>query len=1523
MGKGITKKIFKALGILVAVFLVIDFLVVTILFVPAVQTYVVNKLTQSLSEKWGTEISIGSVHITPTLRLAAKQVSIKDHHGENMIYGETVRGRLWSVQTKPFKLGLRDVVFEKPDIVLRIYDGEDLVNVAEWAHRLKTSDKDVMFILTSNTAEIHDGRFVFVNDNIRKVFDTAGTPPIDYAFFELTNINAKTRDFYLEYDDVAMKFDHLSFKQYGGFEAKDCSGNFRINSKNLIFDDLRLKTPDSDLDLDLKFSYDDWATYAEFLDSVRIDASVRPSVLAMDDVADFAPAIRGMNQIFSIQAQEFSGVVNDFSIKDVYANWLNGNKIHGDLSIKDVTDFKNAVFNVALDTSDIRLADLQRFSLPNGKTIKTPRILNKLGTANVSGTFEGNLTEFDADLKLKTGLGPLSAKVQAYDNAEGITFNADLKSGGFNVGRLANNSDLLGVSSFDIKANGIVPSKEINANSLKDVRAQLTANIGSFPLYGYKIHGLTLDGEYSDNVVDATLESDDENIKCKAVAQLDLSHSTPFLQGSVSLDKLAMGRIATKLPAVDSATAKGFSKLIYTMQHNPDAEMSFDNLQVALNGNKIDNVNGFLGCDNVKIIYKDDSIQNERLRLTAINTEKLHKFILSSNLANASFETTYPLGAVVDSLRNTAHRLLPSLVSSVENDVALESNDGQFLKLNVRTYNTRPLTRLLVPDLILSPNAVVNIEVNDGSTLDKADVSVPFFGIRNKFRLHNFTMNFESNKHDILDMNLKGDSVIVNVGRGRLLFDRVGLSANEHDNTINYILDWHNPFNSPQNQSELEGSVKILSKDEFALSFKPGRIYLKDYECKFKDSNMVYIRPHQYEFNNLELSTYNSSVALNGIYDTRQDSRLVMAIKNLDISLVNPLLNSTSFGGLLSANLNLRNRDGKRVLLGKAVVDELFMNDSRLGDMFLVAGLNDENAMRFSGGIFNTPKPLEYGVLSEYTMQDYQDEDDIIANISGTYEKSKLAVKAVFDTLQADFLSPFLSAFSDKLTGTASGNLSFYATPDSTYMDGVVHVVDAKMGITAIGTEYNVRNQDIHFDRRGLHFANMLITDADGNTATLSGDVLHDFFKNMSVDLKIHSDRIKAINLPHSSNAIFYGTGYVGGDVAITGNSDNISFTGYDIKTLPGSKIVLQVSSANSASETSQIRFVTEQDLGSGASAVEKSSAALNFDFIFDVTNDADVVLILESLGGTLNARADGRLQLVYNGLNSDLNLYGNLLLHSGDFKLSLLNAINSKFTMVPGGTINFDGPLENMTVDLNAYKTSKTSLSNIIPAEYLTSGNANVNAGIHLTGPLMQRIEPTFSFDLPNSSNEVRNLFYTAIDTENTENMTKQFAYFLITNSFMPEDMFSGATSTGASGLSIFSNIVNNMLNNVIDSKVGSFGITYNQATETTSAEYGIKANANILKDKMTMSTSIGYYDDRSADNAYNNIYGNFSVEYNINKSGTWRLKAYTYIGERDDNYYYNENYNNYTAGVALAYKQDFDFKKKKKKKKSNEQQQ
>lgn len=1528
MGKSGIKKALKIMAWVVGVFLALDLLLVGLLFVPAVQTFVVHKVTEAISEKWGTEISIGDVHITPTLKLVCHEVAIKDHHDENMIYSGTVKGRLRSLQTKPVKLGLGDVEFEDLDVVLRIYKDEKTINIAQWAKKFKTDKKRKQpFTLTSNSVDISNGRFALINDNKRTVFDTAGHPDIDYDFLELADLQVKAKDFKLVGADIAMKFKQLAFNQYGGFQLKQGSGDFRICDTTLTFTDLKLKTPQSDLDLDLYFRYNQWKSYGDFLDSVRIGAEIRPSTLAMDDIADWAPAIRGMYEVFSLQADTVDGVVTDFALKNVKAGWNKRSLVQGDIAIRNVIQFMKARFDVVLDSTVVHVPDIAQFTLPGGKTIKSNATLDKLGTTTVSGTFKGDLSQFKADLLAATGLGTVKTVLSTSSEEGRLAFQGDISSSNFNLAKLLNKHQLFGVCNLNAKVDGRMDSTGFNAENLKTVQAHLTGHVNRFPFIGYPLRDIHVKGDYQNGLCNAELSANDPNLICDAIAQLDLTQEVPFTQGSVTLQRLAAGNIGQQLPLVDSSTAKGLDKIISIMQRNPSVELNFDHFQIALHGSNLNNFNGFLACDNIQLRYNEDSLSNERLRLTAINNALLHKYILSSNIANASFETNLPINLVVDSLQHFAHNLLPSIIPDAKNrSRAIEQNFDtgipDYIKIHLQTYNTRAVTKLLLPDMYVSSNSIINLEVNEGHLSDKTDIQLPLIGIRNKFRIHNLKVNGQTVGTEKLQLQVGGDSIIVHVGKGKLLFDQLNFQAQSENNQIQYDLAWHNPFNEVQNVSVLSGLADIGNTNDIIIQLKPSSIFLKDYECHFNDQNTIHILPHRFVFDNLVFSTQESFVSVNGSYDTKDSCRLSMAVKDFDLSLINQLTGNVSFGGMLSADLNLMNRNNRRLIFGKTLSEELFVNETRLGDMFLMAGVNDDNSIRFYGGLFNSAvEKLDYDYLSSFSIRDFQSEKDIIANLSGSFEKKHLQAKATFDTLQADFLEPFLSSFSDEFSGTASGDLTLHLSPDSSYFDGTVHVIDAQIGIAPLGTRYTVAQQDILFNKEGIFFQNMHFTDDDKNEATLSGEILHNMFKDMQLDLQVNADRIMVLNTPRTTNSVFYGKGYVKGNVYIFGTGNHLSFVGPSLQTLSGSKITLQVTSTNMASETNSIYFVArKKEEEPQETELKKSSTELNFDFTFNVTNDADIVLYIESIGSTINARADGQFQLLYNS-NDALNLYGNLLLHSGDIKVSLYNVVNTRFTMVPGGTINFDGPLNDMTVHLGAFKSSKTSLSNIIPSEYLSTGNVDVNSYMYLDGPLMQRIEPTFRFELPNSSNEIRNMFYTAIDTQNTENMTKQFAYFLVTNSFMPDNVFAN-NNTGVSniaGLGLFSNVLNNLLSNVMESKNASFGITYNQATETSSAEYGLRANANLLNDRVTMSTRIGYYDDRTVTDAYQNIYGNFIVEYNINKSGTWRLKAFTYIGDRDNTYFYENNFNNYTAGVALAYKQDFDNRRRVKKTKSN----
>lgn len=1525
MGSKSSKKIGKIILWILLGFLALDLLVVGLLFVPAIQTFAVNKVTQSISEKWGTELSIKDVHLSPSLRLIAHGVRIHDDHHNDMIYVGKVNGRLRGISLKPFKLKLGNVTLEDANIVIRKYKGDSSVNIAMWAEKFPKKEVKSTFLLTANHLNLKNSRFVYINDYQRKVFDTSEKPPVDYAFLELKNINWEVDDFVVKDDSVAAKFGHLAFQQYSGFNMKDGQGSFSICSHGLQFNKLKIISDKSVVDADLQFTYDDWDNYADFLDSVRITASIRPTILCMSDVADFVGSMRGMSETLLLNADRLDGTVNDLEIINLLANCGYSNRIKGDLALKNITDLKKAHLNLQLDSCKVDIPGLALLSLPGGKKLNINKNIAELGQTSFDVSFIGTLTDFSADLRANTESGALKATASSLTDNDGMHLQGNASTNGLNLAKLTQAYKVLGTADGDFTFEGDMDGTEWSAENFKTLKGHVDGNVSHIDLYGYRLRHATLDGDYQNKLYNLTLNSNDSQLDCDILAQLDLREEVPTLQGNISIDKAGLGVIANAMPKRDSTTAKGFDKIIYTIQQNPTLEAGFDNLTVNLRGSNIDNVSGYVGCDNIRVYNNGDTLNDCRFRVTSINTDIAHKFIVSSNVANASLETNYPLVHAIDSIKSIAHNYFPSLIDLPKQRQIASAEEPQqdfYIKAHASTYRTFNVLKLIFPDLRVAPNSTVDMALYSDKRDNELSANIPFFYIRDKVRIHNLDIAGNSLDQEQLKLNGTIDSLFVGKRDSKLKFDNIVMDARSNQDSIQYDINWHNDFNKTlAHRSKVAGSVNIENPEDIIFRLKNTSLCLNDMDWKFNSNNAIHLKKELVDIQNLIIDNDSSRLYVNGDYSFNRDpSDLNIQAEALSMSLLNPLLSNMSMGGQLSADIHLRN--GKeRLILGKALADNFVFNDEAIGDLFVMAGWNGENNIGFNGGFFHNDEIVTPGTLSTYDVRKFQEEEDIFARLQGIYatDKKRLEVHTTFDTLNAGFLDPFLSGFSDHIKGTASGNLSFYATPDSTYFDGIVTVLNANMGIAALGTSYDVNNQKIRFNSKGIFFDNMRLTDADSNRATLRGSIQHKMFKDMKFDLKINTPGIMVLNTPKSINSAFYGKGYVSGEVTIGGTDKKLLFRGPNLVTLKGSKLYLQVSSASSASESNSIRFKTTVEGDSTLIAENDSGTELDFDFTFNVTDDADIVLLLESIGGTLNARANGNFRLTYNE-QEDLNLYGNLELYSGDFHFSLYNIVNSRFTLVPGGSITFDGPLENMVVHASAYKSSKTSLASIVPQEYLASNaSSNVNAYLHLNGEIMKNIDPTFSFELPNSSPEVRNVFYNAIDTTNKENMTKQFAYFAVTNNFMPNSLFSN--NTGSGNYNLLSNLINNTLGNIMEGQKGSFGVIYNQASESTSAEYGIKANANILNDRVNMSTSIGYYDDKTAD-ASNNIYGDFTVEYNINKEGTWKLKAYTYIGEHDENYY-NPDVNsqiNYTAGVALAYKQSFDSRQRRRMRKAAE---
>ncbi|MBO4655630.1 MAG: translocation/assembly module TamB domain-containing protein [Bacteroidales bacterium] len=1502
----------------IGIFIALDLLIVGLFFVPSVQNYVIGKVTGLISEKWGADIGVSRIYVTPTLRIAADDFVIKDLRDNPMIYVKHVKGRFKTLKTSPLTLSFHNITAEEADVALVIYEGDTTVNISAWVKKIskpKKTHKD--FILRSDNIKLVNSRFSVANQNRQQKTPYIDGQELDPGFFEMRHIDFKANRFQVYNDDISALIKQFSYDQYFGFRLLDGSGDFEINGHMLRFDDCKLLTENSNLDLDLRFDYNQWKNLGDFLDSVNITATVRPSDFCLTDAACYAAAIRGMDNCMHFQGL-VSGCVNDLKLIDFDCHYNNSTYFKGDFALKDVTDFKHAVWNLNFNDSYFNMKELAEFKLPNGKTIPLPDIAKRLGYAKLRGTLAGYVPAIDAKLNVSTGIGDVKTNISSKDIGEQITFEGNLSSGNFNLGQLINNRHDFGQLHFHADIEGISDDPMDKPEFLSTLKAKLRSKISRFDLLGYPASGISLNGQYDNKKCTASVFSTDQNMDLIFNGLADFSLLEPNFQANLSLKSVKLSEMASHHAPIDTAEAKGFDKLILFAQQHPNVEIMLDTLSMNIVGTKLETLNGYAGIDGLQIYNEKHPFVSNRIRFTAINTAAgLHKYIFSSDILNATLNTNYAYKDIKDSLLNVAYRYIPNLLpqrddkpqrSPVQSDMA-----NKHFNFSFETFDTEPLLYIFMPELYVADHSSIDLRLNDVALQDKININIPQTTYKDRFNISNLQLNANSSKNKHLMVYISGDSITLANQKGAMLsVYQLGLKADVFQSLIDFQLSWKDQADIHRQHSHINGIFDARDKTNMVGKITDSQLFLNEYVFRFNNHNAITIQKNRIIVDNLVFSDDKSSILLDGAYSKLPEDHLLVNVNNFDISLVNNFLKGIYFDGELSANADISMRNNNRFIMGKLLASDFGFNRTKWGNVFLTAGIGESGSLGFSGGIFRREQAISSSIINEYTIKNYQTEQDKLANINGYYLSriKRFVAKASIGSIDLGFLGPFLSSFSDNISGNASGELSFIASPDSSFISGKAHVNRMTMGITSLGTLYNIENQEVSFNNQGIVFDNIILKDKDNNTATMNGHIYHKLFKDMKIDLSISTHRIMAMNLPRNSSASFYGNGYVSGEVRIFGDDKRLSFSSGNLTTLKGSSIVFPITSSQSVSESNNIRFKTVIQDSVVVASSDEGKMKLDFDFMFNVTPETDVQVDVFSIGGTMRGNTSGPLHLLYND-DDGLNIYGNLEIMSGDFLLSLENIINTKLKLVPGGQVIFNGPVADFVVHTSAYYTARTSLSNILGTEEaLGATRTPVNAYIHLDGQLMKYPSLDFSFELPNVSQEVSKGVFMVIDTTNPQNRSKQFFIFLLTNQFMPEDASSAdITSTMENGgIGILTNMVNNFLSKQM--KHAGVGIVYKSANQQAAAEYGLNANVQFLNDRMIFETNIGYYDN----NTYNggktgikNFYGDFSLEYLITQRGNWRVKIYNFNDQ-----YAIESYKKIPGvGLALLYKQEFNNRK------------
>ena len=410
------------------------------------------------------------------------------------------------------------------------------------------------------------------------------------------------------------------------------------------------------------------------------------------------------------------------------------------------------------------------------------------------------------------------------------------------------------------------------------------------------------------------------------------------------------------------------------------------------------------------------------------------------------------------------------------------------------------------------------------------------------------------------------------------------------------------------------------------------------------DSTDIYTRNNLWKISNSSITVDSSSVIIDKFYIKNLDhyymvdgtvsenpsDTLNLEFRGIDISPLNYLGNQNAITDPDKLNYNFKGRLNGKILLTNVYRDLLLETNININEFSLLG--NEFGTMSVISQLDRAKRVVNihaYNNLGGVKMID----------VNGYYDPStkKANLSAQANKLTIGFLNPLLRVFASGITGTASGKVNLSVAQGNIFLTGAVLAENATMKINYLQTKYRMTDS-IRFDKKGIKFTNIKVSDEKGNLVTVTGRVNHKSFKDFAADLTINTKESLVLNTKPKDNTLFYGTAYASGVTTIKSGSNLLSFD-ISARTGKNTKFYMPLNTGLSVSEYSFVSFVKPKTVkddqnDSDDNRIRIPTATTGFDLNFDleVTPDAEAQLIFDSkVGDVMKGHGSGNLNISYN----------------------------------------------------------------------------------------------------------------------------------------------------------------------------------------------------------------------------------------------------------------------------------------------------
>ena len=1249
---------------------------IILISLPPVQTAIAQKLTKSINEDFNTNITIERVGLGWNGDVVLKELMIKDHHEDTLIFTEKLSASILSFKSLyEGNPDLGHVDFAGLNFYLTTYEGEEDDNLMIFIEKFESDNppSGEPFVLLASEVNMEETHIRIRDENQELVL-----------MFDFRDFILNAKDLKINDDIVSLWVEHIYFNERNGVCVNHMSGHYTYGPAHMEIKDMLIQTGYSNISASVMLDYPD--KLGDFINKVKITADFQPSAVSTNDLRAFYDEF-GRNETLIVSG-EFEGVLNDFVFSTNNTRFrstrLRG-RYHGANLLSTEKGFSIDSKNHRISTS---YTDLKRL-LPN-TFADLPQELQSLGVFDVNGSSTVTGTSLDSDVYIATGLGDLQTvfEMGQINEIENATYKGFLRMDQFNLGTFVGTSSIGSVDgSLDFDGQGF---------NVETVKSSISGRLNELEIMDYPYRGVSVSGTLQKPEFNGAFTVNDPNLQMDFEGLIDVSAAINRYDFTADVEYADLN----KLNLVKRDSISIFS-----------GEILMD-----MTGTNVDDAVGMIEFKETIYQNLEDYYYFDDLIVQAGNVgEEREIKVISPDVINGRLIGNFKIMDLPYLFRN-------GVGSIYANYQPIEVTTNQYLDYEFEVFSK--IVDVFVPEIKLGENSKVTGSVSSDESEFKLNFNSPEIGVYGNYlgkvnlRVDNdnplFNTYIQVDSLDLGFYDLK-DMELINFTLKDTLFIRSEFTGG-FDNKDKYNLSLYHTIN-PDGKSVvgIKRSTIEFKENVWYINRNNNRRNKIVFDNNFRDVSI----------DSLVMNHDNEYIEMAGFLRGSDYKDFKLNFTDVDIGNITPVVENLDLHGIVNGRLNFLQREGLYYPDSNVQISDVNINEVYYGDLLLKVSGNQDLSQYDVNIALTSGNVKAISAVGSIDLRPKEPQIDLDVNL---------------DRLNLSALTPFGTDVITDIRGFASGNAQVsgsYKKPD---VNGKITLDASGLTIPVLNVDYAFADaSELFINGSRWDLGNIPFTDTKYDSGgILSGYVSHQNFQTWNLNLKVITDNLLVLDTPFEEDALYYGTAFVSGETDIYGPTDSLTIDVL-ATTEPNTVFNIPLSDVEALGEEGYIRFLSPEEKAArlrGEIIEQEKITGLEMNFDLDINSNALVEVVIDQKSGSrLRGRGAGLILVELNTLGK-FNMWGEFRVIEGKYDFKYQNIISKTIDVDDDGLISWNGDPTRANLNIKArYKT--TANPSVLLDNPGANRKINVDAVVALSGEILKP-ELDFFVEFPRANNVV-----------------------------------------------------------------------------------------------------------------------------------------------------------------------------------------